>query len=127
MTIGEIVQLQSVHRDGTILVYAPENRMIRSSVVRRFDHDSTNGHIAVLADERIVNLGRTPVTDFGQVGPVRRPFTEELVKQCAEAIREVDRTTFRPITAEEQARAVLNHLATLPDGHRDALKQYRPA
>lgn len=40
--------------------------------------------------------------------PIRAP--ECLVKQCAQAIDDLDRETPRPLTSEDQARAVLECL-----------------
>ncbi len=41
----------------------------------------------------------------------RMAATPENVAACAKAIRELDRVTPRPLTAEDQARAVLEYLA----------------
>jgi len=38
--------------------------------------------------------------------------TEENVAACAHAIRLLDRVTARPLTAEDQARAVLSYLSS---------------
>ena len=39
--------------------------------------------------------------------------SDDLVKSCASAISELDRVTPRPLTAEDQARAVLDFLANI--------------
>ena len=41
----------------------------------------------------------------------RVAVTDENVAACARAIRDLDRVTPRPLTAEDQARAVLTFLA----------------
>lgn len=50
----------------------------------------------------------------------RIAVTAENVAACAQAIRDLDRVTPRPLTAEDQARAVLTFLAnTLLGGSAD--------
>lgn len=50
-----------------------------------------------------------------QEAAMRAPLvvTDDLVKQCAGAINFLDRVTPHPLTAEDQARAVLEYLANV--------------
>lgn len=48
-----------------------------------------------------------------QEAALRSPLvvTDDLVRRCGQAISDFDRVTPRPLTAEDQARAVLAYLA----------------